>query len=116
MTADQELSAIKESLKTALAQTLQDLQVAGQSAQTVMLDQSAVGRVSRGDALQQQEMAKARERRLDLRRRKLEAALNRVALGQYGFCCQCEAEIDAARLASDPAAVFCLDCLDERSR
>ena len=114
MTADQERIAIKESLERALAQTLQDLQVAGQSAQTVKLDQSAVGRVSRGDALQQQEMAKERERRLDLRRRKLEAALNRLALGQYGSCCQCEAAIDPARLASDPAVVFCVDCLDER--
>jgi len=114
MISSVELGVLQEKLNAALAQTLQDLQVAGQYAQTVSLDQSMVGRVSRGDALQQQAMAKDRERRLELKRRKLEAALNRIALGQYGRCCQCDTALDPARLASDPAAVFCVDCLDER--
>ncbi|MFO7747798.1 MAG: molecular chaperone DnaK [Orrella sp.] len=109
-----DLIAVKARLQAELAEVMAALTDAELGAATVMLDQSAVGRVSRGDALQQQAMAKDRQQRLDLRRRKLEAALNRVAAGQYGLCCQCEATLEPARLESDPAAVFCVDCLEER--
>lgn len=109
-----DLIAVKARLQAELAEVMAALIDTEQTAATVMLDQSAVGRVSRGDALQQQAMAKDRQQRLDLRRRKLEAALNRVAADQYGLCCQCEAILEPARLESDPAAVFCVDCLEQR--
>lgn len=114
MSDELDLLAAQERLQIELAEVIAALTDAGPAAGTVMLDQSAMGRVSRGDALQQQAIAKDRQQRLDLRRRKLEAAINRVTAGQYGLCCQCEATLDPARLDSDPAAVFCMDCLEER--
>ena len=84
------------------------------AADTVMLDQSSVGRLSRMDAMQQQAMAADMRSRLASQKLKLQSALDRVAAGTYGLCCQCEAEIDTDRLDSDPAAVFCSDCSAER--
>lgn len=87
---------------------------ANEGARTVHLDQSAVGRLSRMDALQQQAMAQGMRERLYVRKRMVEAALARIEAGTYGKCCQCEDEIEPARLDRDPAVVFCGDCSRKR--
>ena len=77
---------------------------------TVTLDQQAVGRLSRMDALQNQAMAHAQARRRQAARQRLRAALQRLAAGEYGYCTACGDEIAPARLTSDPAIPRCLDC------
>lgn len=52
---------------------------------------------------------------LQVRVRKLEAALARVDCGTYGLCCECEIEISPEQLDADPAAVFCTDCVAGRN-
>lgn len=81
---------------------------------TVTLDQAAMGRVSRNDALQQQEMAKAARRRAELRLERIGAALERVAEGEYGDCPDCGEPIGYRRLRAMPETVFCVACLEER--
>ena len=49
----------------------------------VELDQSQVGRLSRMDAMQVQEMALEQERRRDFELQKIEAALARIEEGEY---------------------------------
>jgi|UniRef100_UPI00404848CB DnaK suppressor protein len=117
MTPDLELDlgSIEARLRVELAEVLAALVDVADLTVIVALDQSAVGRVSRGDALQQQAMAMSRQQRLDIRRRKLVAALNRVVAGSYGMCCECEVTLDQARLASDLAVVFCMDCQEDRN-
>lgn len=82
--------------------------LAGQ--QTVTLDQQAVGRLSRMDALQNQAMAQAQARRRAAERQKIRAALQRLDEGEYGYCTDCGDAIAPARLAADPAIARCLDC------
>jgi len=85
-------------------------QQAAQSRETVELDQQSVGRLSRMDAMQVQEMAKAQEarRRHDLVR--IDMAMRRIEAGEYGYCIECDAEIPDGRLAIDPMAEKCVDC------
>lgn len=78
--------------------------------QTVELDQQAVGRLSRMDALQNQAMAQAQARRRQAERQKIHAALQRLEDDEYGYCTDCGDEIEAKRLAADPAIARCLDC------
>jgi len=85
-----------------------------QSASTVTLDQSSVGRLSRMDAMHQQAMAQSMRDRLLMQRRKILAALGRIDAGTYGECCQCGAALGAERLERDPAVVFCAGCMAER--
>jgi len=80
----------------------------GQS--TVELDQQAVGRLSRMDALQNQAMAKAGGARRQAERTRLQAALSRMDEGDYGYCDDCGEEIAPGRLRLDPAATRCVDC------
>lgn len=76
----------------------------------VALDQTAQGRLSRMDALQAQAMALETQRRRQLRRRQIEAALKRIEVGTFGFCVACDEPIEEKRLALDPATPTCLDC------
>ena len=87
-----------------------ELQRTDAAAAPVALDQAAQGRLTRMDAMQQQAMAASLAARLRTEIRKTEAALDRIAGGSYGACCRCGGEIEAERLAADPATPFCAEC------
>lgn len=76
----------------------------------VELDQQAVGRLSRMDAIQQQSMALATERNRQSEERKIRAALKRMEEGEYGYCTECGEEIPPDRLKADPTMPRCLSC------
>lgn len=76
----------------------------------VLLDQSTQGRLSRIDAIQQQEMNASFVSRMHQEERKLIAAIDRLKDGTYGVCCKCGEHIDPKRLISDAAAPFCSEC------
>jgi len=80
------------------------------SQRTVTLDQQAVGRLSRMDAMQQQQMAKAVQSRRDTMKSRIIAALARLEDGEYGYCLSCGDDIAAKRLDFDPALPTCLSC------
>lgn len=82
-----------------------------QGQQTVTLDQQAVGRLSRMDALQNQAMAQAQARRRAAERQRIHAALARIDAGEYGYCLDCGDEIASGRLAADPAIALCAPCM-----
>ncbi|MDO5622194.1 MAG: TraR/DksA C4-type zinc finger protein [Paracoccus sp. (in: a-proteobacteria)] len=42
--------------------------------------------------------------------RRIDAALNRIDEGEYGFCVQCGAEVAAERLELLPDTPFCANC------
>ena len=69
----------------AIRQELQALMSGSSEARsTVELDQTAVGRLSRMDALQGQQMALATDRRRALELKRIESALKRLEDGDYG--------------------------------
>ena len=76
----------------------------------VTLDQQSVGRLSRMDALQGQAMQLETERRRDIERQRIQAALERIETGDYGFCTICDEDIALKRLENDPSAPNCIDC------
>jgi DnaK suppressor protein len=82
----------------------------------VELDQQSVGRVSRIDAIQQQQMALANQRQATRLLKQVELALARIDNGEYGNCLQCEEPIAIARLQAQPFAGFCLDCQSAREK
>ncbi len=103
-----------ESLKTRLIEQREMLLDVAEStreaAQTVELDQTRVGRVSRMDALQAQAMAKESDRRRLLALQRIDAALQRIEDGDYGNCLSCDEPIMVSRLEVEPAALLCIDC------
>lgn len=76
----------------------------------VELDQTRVGRLSRMDALQGQEMAKAKHARRGQEIQRVTAAIRRLDDGSYGECLKCGDEIAENRLRADPAIPLCIGC------
>ncbi len=76
----------------------------------VTLQQDSVGRLSRMDAMQQQAMAQATERRRHAERACITAALARLDEGEWGWCAGCGEKIAAKRLENDPSAARCIKC------
>ena len=77
------------------------------------LDQTRLGRLSRVDAMQAQQMARASSRRRQAERGRIAAALKRIDDGDYGYCLSCGEMIPAPRLHIDPAAPQCVGCATE---
>ena len=80
------------------------------SKKPVALDQSSVGRVTRIDAIQQQQMAVESSRRRTETMLKIEAALRRIQSDEFGICVKCGVDIATARLHIDPTFVKCVNC------
>jgi len=71
---------------------------------------AALGRLTRQDAMQSQQMALELERRNRQRLGQIDAALQRIEDGSYGICTRCDQEISAARLAVKPESHQCVRC------
>lgn len=70
----------------------------------------AIGRLSRIDAMQQQEMAKAGVRRHQQRIIALKETLRLMDDGTYGMCAKCHEDIEYNRLESAPEVKLCAKC------
>ncbi len=70
----------------------------------------AIGRLSRLDSMQMQQMALDQKRRLEERERLLKAAMDRIERGTYGRCSGCRREIEFTRLRDIPEVQTCLRC------
>lgn len=84
-----------------------------QAAQTVQLDQTSVGRLSRMDALQGQAMSQETERRRTLELQRIESALQRLDSGDFGYCLRCDENIALERLECDPSVTLCIECASQ---
>ncbi len=70
----------------------------------------AIGRLSRLDSMQMQEIAKEAERRREERVTLLKRAMDRIDIGTYGTCESCKGAIPFERLKITPEAVRCGAC------
>lgn len=106
-----DLEKARERLAARKAELLEQSASTKDARAPVELDQQAVGRLSRMDAIQQQKLAEAaeRSRKRDLVR--IEMAERRLAEGEYGYCGE---EIPDRRLAIDPMAEKCVNCAGRR--
>ena len=71
----------------------------------------SIGRLSRLDSMQMQQMALAGKRRLEEERARLQEALHRIDTGAYGRCLLCGQDIAIERLEYQPDAVTCVPCM-----
>lgn len=106
-----ELATVLRQQRNALETQLSDVE---ESVQPVTLDQQSVGRVSRIDAITQQQMDTARKQHAQDSLRAIMVALSRVESGDYGFCVDCDDPIGYARLVVKPETALCLSCAGKR--
>ncbi|HHJ17099.1 MAG TPA: TraR/DksA family transcriptional regulator [Gammaproteobacteria bacterium] len=109
---DDDIEHIRASLLRLKAELQAREEASGEAAGTVELDQARVGRLSRMDALQAQQMALETARRRQDRLTKIEGALRRIATDDYGYCFVCGEALDLRRLSVDPTSTRCMKCAD----
>lgn len=101
-------------LEKRLLQMREDLaalsKISADSRKPVELDQTSVGRLSRMDAIQGQAMQLETERRRQIERHRIDAALERIQSGEFGYCTVCDEDIAEKRLENDPSVTTCIDC------
>jgi DnaK suppressor protein len=95
---------------------LQAQETGDQAEQTVELDQSRIGRLSRMDAMQSQAMSRETGQRRRNKLLQIEAALQRIEDGDYGYCFECGENIAPARLDVDPSVRLCIQCASSLER
>ncbi|MES9880558.1 MAG: TraR/DksA C4-type zinc finger protein [Sedimenticola sp.] len=91
-------------------------ETAAEAADTVALDQTRMGRLSRMDALQAQAMSQEGNRRRDLELKRIALALRRIKEGEYGYCLDCGEVIAENRLKVDLSAPLCIGCAGKAER
>jgi DnaK suppressor protein len=96
------LKSLLESLRSEMNQPVDETQ-------PVLVDGS-MGRISRGDAMQVQQLALEMKRRREERIHRVESALMRIRNGTYGLCVRCGDAIESGRLEALPEVVLCVDC------
>lgn len=110
---EEEIDQFKQKLLRMKAELQQVEKSSRESGETVVLDQSRLGRLSRMDAMQSQQMALETARRRKQQILKIDGALNRIATGDFGYCFICGDEIDLRRLSTDPVNTRCMKCVDK---
>ena len=117
---EKQLKSFRQSLTALREELLVLLEMSAESGDTVELDQTKVGRLSRMDAMQQQEMSNAcragyQKRLTDVQHALLnieqsDSGLCGSGLCEYGWCEHCGDAIDIRRLDAKPESRFCVGC------
>ncbi len=109
----------KEKLEQHIRQEIEDLKEKiisyKEGAKPVALD-SAIGRVTRMDAINSKSMSEASLRKAEVVLLQLERALDKIDEPDFGLCLECGEPIPFKRLIIMPGSVLCVECADIRSR
>ncbi|WP_369743045.1 TraR/DksA family transcriptional regulator [Pseudidiomarina sp. PP-1MA] len=104
--------AFKKQLEEQKQQLLESEEANKDNTKPVKLDQQSIGRLSRMDAMQQQQMYQEQARRRKVHLQKIEGTLRRIESGEFGECFICGDDIGIKRLEFDPTQTRCIDCME----
>ena len=114
LTAEQ-LEELRFDLTEERARLVEFLKISKDDAKPVDLGEP-IGRLTRMDAIQQQQMTKANRAASERKLRQIESALEALGKDEYGYCRSCEEPVGYPRLKARPESPFCLECQDARER
>ena len=103
------LNHFRERLLALEMEIQSDLDASKDASGVVKLD-TAIGRLSRMDAMQEQQMALELRRRREQQLQRIANALKRITQNRYGLCGRCKQPIAEERLELSPDVVMCVRC------
>ncbi len=105
-----QIDELRSELDRQLAKLARSMKVTDEALRPVQLDQTAVGRLSRMDSLQNQGLTRNLREREQIKLAQLREALGRLEDGSYGLCTQCSGTVPFERLYVFPEAPTCAAC------
>jgi len=103
------LSHFRYGLLTLEKEIQATLEASKEASGVVELD-TAIGRLSRMDAMQNQQMALELRRRQEQQLQRIANALKRMDQNRYGLCGRCKQPIAEERLEVSPDVMMCVKC------
>ena len=103
------ISYFRKRLESLSKEVAEALNASKDFANVVELD-TAIGRLSRMDAMQNQQMALELRRRQENQLLRIKNTLQRMDQGRYGLCGKCKQPIAEERLEISPDTVVCVRC------
>lgn len=107
-----QLEELEAELRRQLDRLRRSMELTDQALQTVELDQTAVGRLSRMDSLQNQSLTQNLRERESGKLGQLTEAMARLEAGSYGLCVLCGGAIPFERLFVFPETPSCAACAE----
>lgn len=108
--SDAQEAVLREAILAELARLERSMDTTEKALRPVALDQTAVGRLSRIDELQNQGLTRNLSERQQAKLGGLSEALRRMERGDYGRCAECGDPIPYERLEIFPEAATCVGC------
>jgi DnaK suppressor protein len=105
-----QLEELRSELERQLSKLQRSMRTTNRAMKPVQLDQSSVGRLSRIDNLQTQELTAGLQAREQAKLGQILEALKRMEVGTYGTCVICGEPVAFERLLVFPEAPNCVDC------
>jgi len=105
-----QIGELRAELDHQLRRLERSMQVTEAAMEPVKLDQTAVGRLSRIDSLQNQGLTRNLHEREKVKLAHIQEACRRIEEGTYGLCVSCDSEIPFERLYVMPEAPICATC------
>lgn len=106
-----QIAELRADLERRLTRLGRSMKVTDEALKTVELDQTAVGRLSRIDSIQNQSMSKGLREREVVQLSQIREALERMDEGTFGVCEECGKDIPFERLFIFPEAPACAACV-----
>lgn len=105
-----QVAELRVDLERQAGELAAQLQRLGEDSRPVTLDQQSVGRLSRMDAMQQQQMAVANAGHIRAHLNRVRRAIASMDEGDFGICRDCGDDIAFARLKVRPDSPLCVAC------
>jgi DnaK suppressor protein len=110
-----DLKRFRRKLEELQSELQTGLENKGEATAPVQLD-TAIGRLSRMDAMQTQQMARELKARQEQGLLRVQNALRAIEDGTYGQCRRCRKAISHERLEVRPDAMICMACAEHAER
>jgi DnaK suppressor protein len=107
---ESQIEELRAELAVQMDKLERSMRVTDQALDPVELDQSALGRLSRADALQTQGLTRNLQEREQIKLAHVQEALRRMDEGTYGRCVVCDSHIRFQRLYVFPETPTCAAC------
>lgn len=109
---DKELETYRDIVEKSIEEVKASIESIENSVKPIEPD-TAIGRLSRMEAIQAKSISEANLRSKKMRLQRLMDALKRISKGTFGICTVCEESIPEKRLKIAPESTVCMDCLKE---
>lgn len=106
----EELAVLQALLDDQLRRLERSMRATEEALKPVQLDQTAVGRLSRIDALQGQGLTRNLRERERVQLAQVQSAFRRISEGSYGICVDCGSKVPFGRLHVMPETASCTAC------